>query len=308
MKCTKCGRRAVYHRRYSGDFLCDRCLIRSVERRFHRTIGKHHLIRPGERIAVGVSGGKDSIVCMYLLDEYCRKRRCELLAITVDEGIAGYRDRSIPVAERNAKALGIEHRVVSFRESFGVTLDEILSRAKERRTELGACTYCGILRRSLLNQTARGLGASKLATAHNLDDEVQAIMLNYIRGDLSRLYRLGPIYESERGFVPRIKPMREIPEKEIALYALLKKIEVDFSECPHRGGIHLEIRDFLNQLEENHPNSKFMIMRMFERMKPHLGESVVEFEPVFCERCGEPTSQAVCKKCQLLEELGIKTP
>ncbi len=263
------------------------------------------MIKPGERVAVAVSGGKDSVVCMHLLAEYCRSKRCELVAITVDEGIAGYRNRGIPVARKNAEALGIEHRIVSFKESFGATLDEILARAKEKGSGLGACTYCGVLRRSLLNRAARESGASKLATAHNLDDEVQAIMLNYVRSDLARLYRLGPVYQPREGFVPRIKPMREIPEKEIALYALLKGIEADWSECPYRGGIHLEIRDFINWLEENHPNSKFMILRMFDRMRPFLVSAVPEFRPKTCRVCGEPTSSDLCKACELLGELDI---
>ncbi|MFN4133669.1 MAG: TIGR00269 family protein, partial [Candidatus Hadarchaeales archaeon] len=123
------------------------------------------------------------------------------------------------------------------------------------------------------------------------------------RGDLARLYRLGPAYAPLEGFVPRIKPLRNIPEKEIALYAFLKGIEVDLSACPHRGEIHSEIRDFLNQLEENHPNSKFMIVRMFDKMKPHLEKTVPEFIPRECEVCGEPTSGGICKGCELLRAL-----
>jgi uncharacterized protein (TIGR00269 family) len=288
--------------------LCDRCLIRSVEKRFRRAVRKHGMIGPGERVAVAVSGGKDSVVCMHLLAEYCAQRGCELVAVSVDEGIGGYRDRSLRVARRNAERLGIEHHVFSFREAFGHSLDEILLRARERGVQLGACTYCGVLRRSLLNRAARELGASKLATAHNLDDEVQAIMLNYIRSDLARLYRLGPVYRAREGFVPRIKPLREIPEKEVALYAVLRGIEVDFGECPHRGGIHLEIREFINRLEENHPNSKYMILRMFDRIRPLLSSAVPEFRPKACRRCGEPTSTDVCKGCSLLGEIGIPPP
>jgi uncharacterized protein (TIGR00269 family) len=195
--------------------------------------------------------------------------------------------------------------VVSFKQAFGATLDEMVKIAKKRKLGLGACTYCGVMRRSILNQAAREFGAKKLATAHNLDDEVQAIMLNYIRADFSRLYRLGPSYPAREGFVPRIKPLREVPEKEMALYALLKKINVHLGVCPYAGGIHSEIRDFINRLEENHPNSKFMILRMFDRMKPNLLKAVPEFEIRTCERCGEPTSANVCKKCELLKQFGL---
>ena len=306
LRCSFCGRRAVYNRRYAGTLLCDRCMVKSVERRFRRAMGEHRLVSPGERVALAVSGGKDSVSCMHLLTDYCASKNCELVTVTVDEGIKCYREESLPIARENAEQLGIEHFVVSFRQAFGVTLDKIVKLAKRKKTEFNPCTYCGVMRRSLLNQAARELGADKLATAHNLDDEVQAIMLNYVRADFSRLHRLGPKYPPREGFVPRIKPLREIPEKEVALYAMLKGIKVHLGVCPYAGGIHTEIRDFLNRLETNHPNSKFMILRMFDRMKPKLAEVVPEFEMRKCEVCGEPTSASICKSCELLHGLGLK--
>ncbi len=306
LKCTFCGRRAAYNRRYAGVLLCDRCLIKSVEKRFRRAIAKYKLLLPGERIAVAVSGGKDSVVAMHLLVEHCKLKNCELVAITIDEGIKGYRDQSMAIVRENAKSLGIEHFVVSFKRIFGATLDQMARRARARKTELNPCTYCGVMRRSLLNQAARELEADKLVTAHNLDDEVQAIMLNYVRADFSRLHRLGPAYSPREGFVPRIKPLREIPEKEVALYALLRGLKVHLAVCPYVGGIHTEIRDFLNQLEANHPNSKFMILRMFDRLKPQLAGIVPEFEMRRCKSCGEPTSAIICKSCELLKGLGLR--
>ncbi|MDI6820215.1 MAG: TIGR00269 family protein [Candidatus Hodarchaeaceae archaeon] len=306
LRCSLCGRRAVYDRHYAGVLLCDRCLVKSVERRFRRAIAEHKLIAPSERIAVAVSGGKDSVVCLHMLAEHLRLRNCELAAITIDEGIKGYRDRSLPIAKENAELLGVRHLVVNFEDAFGATLDRMVRLAKRRKTGLNPCTYCGVMRRSLLNQAARELGADKLATAHNLDDEVQAIMLNYVRADLSRLHRLGPIYSPREGFVPRIKPLREIPEKEVALYALLRELRVHLAVCPYAGGIHIEIRDFLNNLEANHPNSKFMILRMFDRLKPQVVRGVPEFEMRRCEVCGEPTSTNVCKSCELLKKLGLE--
>ncbi len=306
LKCSFCGRHAVYHRRYAGVFLCDRCLARSVERRFRRTMNEHKLVSPGERIGVAVSGGKDSVTCMHLMVDYCMRKNCEVVAVSIDEGISGYRDESLSVAKENARLLGVEHFVVSFRRVFGLTLDKMVKLAKQKKTGLNPCTYCGVMRRSLLNRAARELGVDKLATAHNLDDEVQAIMLNYVRADFSRLYRLGPGYSPREGFVPRIKPLRSIPEKEVAIYALLKGINVYLGTCPYAGGIHVEIREFLNQLEANHPNSKFMILRMFDRMKPYLAKAVPKFEIHRCEVCGEPTSSTLCKSCELLRGLGLE--
>ncbi|MFH1821070.1 MAG: TIGR00269 family protein [Methanobacteriota archaeon] len=306
LRCSFCGRKPVYNRRYAGVLLCDRCMLKSVERRFRRAINENKLISPGERVAVAVSGGKDSVTCMHLLENYCREKRCELVAITVDEGIKGYREESLSAAKENAEALGVKHHVISFEKAFGSKLDTMTKRAIKKRTGLNPCTYCGVLRRSILNQAGRELGADKLATGHNLDDETQAIMLNYVRADLSRLYRLGPSYSPREGFVPRIKPLRNIPEKEVAIYALLKGLNVHLGVCPYASGMHTEIRDFLNRLETNHPNSKFMILRMFEQIKPHLTNVLPDFEMRKCENCGEPTSSKLCKTCELLQGLGLK--
>ena len=305
LKCTFCGRKAVYNRRYAGTLLCDRCLIKSVERRFWRAVAEHKLIAPNEKIAVAVSGGKDSVVALHLIADYCKNKNCEVAAVTIDEGIKGYRNHSLPAARENAEELGLEHLIVSFKDAYGATLDEMVKVAKKKKSRQHPCTYCGVMRRSLLNKAARELGADKLATAHNLDDEAQAIMLNYVRGDFSRLHRLGPIYPPREGFVPRIKPMREIPEKEIALYALLKDIKVHLAVCPYADGIHTEIRDFLNDFEVKHPNTKFMIVRMFDRMKPHLAGAMPEFEMQRCNFCGEPTPTSACKACELLVQLGF---
>lgn len=305
MKCTFCGRKAVYNRRYAGTLLCDRCLIKSVKRRFWRAVAEHKLIAPNEKIAVAVSGGKDSVVTLHLIADYCKSKNCEVVAVTVDEGIKGYRDHSLPVARENAEELGIEHLIVSFKEAYGATLDQMVKVAKKRKSRQHPCTYCGVMRRSLLNQAARELGADKLATAHNLDDEAQAIMLNYVRGDFSRLHRLGPIYSPREGFVPRIKPMREIPEKEIALYALLKNMDVHLAVCPYASGVHTEIRDFLNDFDAEHPNTKFMIVRMLDRMKPYIARALSGFSPKKCKVCGEPTPGELCKTCELLKDLGL---
>ncbi len=306
LKCTFCGRKAVYNRRYAGTLLCDRCLTKSVERRFWRAVAEHKLIAPNEKIAVAVSGGKDSVVALHLIADYCKNKNCEVAAVTIDEGIKGYRGHSLPVARENAEELGVEHLIVSFKDAYGATLDEMVKVANKKKSRQHPCTYCGVMRRSLLNKAARELGADKLATGHNLDDEAQAIMLNYVRGDFSRLHRLGPIYSPREGFVPRIKPMREIPEKEIALYALLEDIKVHIAVCPYADGIHTEIRDFLNDFEVKHPNTKFMIVRMLDRMKPHLVGAMPEFEMQKCNFCGEPTPTSVCKACELLTQLGFK--
>ena len=143
------------------------------------------MIRDGDRIAVGLSGGKDSTALLLLLDKVVKEYTgVTLVAITVDEGIAGYRDETVNSAVSLAADLGIEHRIVSFPDLFGGSLDTFL-KGKESR----ACTICGILRKKALATAARQAGANRIATGHNLNDEAQSVLMNVLRGDLPRLIR-----------------------------------------------------------------------------------------------------------------------
>lgn len=295
----------MYHQPSAGVYRCDRCLKEYVRKKFLRNISQHGLIESGERIAAAVSGGTDSITNLYLLADFAEYRDVEVISLTIDEGIEGYRDESLPMARGASEDLGLEHEVISFKGVLGRSLDE-MAEISEERDGPDPCTLCGILRRTLLNQGARELGTDKLAVAHNLDDEVQTIMLNYLRGDLQRLYRLGPRSRGREGFVPRIKPLREITEKEAAIYAMLEGLDVHMDTCPYVGGMRSEVREFLNRMERNHPTTKYRILRMFEEIRPHLPVDPGDVELGECEICGEPSTGDLCRACELLNEIGLK--
>ncbi len=217
MRCDKCSAPAIIFQKYSGLHLCQKHFLADVEKKIKREVRK---AKVEGTLAVALSGGKDSAVALYVLTELLSKSRTKIVAITVDEGIAGYRDIALRTAASLITQLGIEWRVISFEQQFGVRIDEVMERP---------CTLCGILRRSLLNRAAKEIGAAALATGHNLDDEAQTILMNYLRGDIDRLLRLD--HSIKAGLVRRIKPLKYVPEKEIALYAIIKGIPVDLEEC-----------------------------------------------------------------------------
>lgn len=288
MRCDKCDKSAVYHRRYSGQKFCKRHFIEYFERKVKKTINDGGMIERGERVAVALSGGKDSITLLSILSQL---EGIELFAIAIDEGIEGYREKSLKIAKKFCKENNIPIEIVTFSYSFGKTVDDIEGNH--------ACSFCGVLRRRLLNDKAKELGADRLATGHNLDDETQAIVINYVRGDLDRLLRLSNSNNSGL-FVPRIKPLKEMPEKEVALFAILN-FEVDFSECPYAGdSFRTGIRDFINDLERDNPGIKFSIKRGYDKLIPHL-KSYPAKELKKCRLCKEPTSGDICKVCDMLK-------
>jgi len=302
----KCGRPAVIFRKYEGSHLCKQHFLISVERKVKKNIRVNNLAVPGDRIGVAVSGGKDSLSALYLMHKIIGPRRdMEIVALSVDEGIKGYRGSSLKCAKDLCKKLGIKHYIYSFREELGKDMDQKLKDIKKsgKKYDLEvACTLCGVGRRYLLNKKARELKLTKLCTGHNLDDEVQGILMNYIRGDLQRASRMGPgpvVYD--RKFIGRIKPLRIIPEKEVALYAILAGIKYYNEECPHRSGMRLEVRDFVNMLEDKHAGIKFSILETFDRILPSLRSQMEREagEMRYCRKCREPSSREVCKACEL---------
>ena len=301
MKCSFCGKESVYFRRNEGHHYCKNHFIKNIEKRVKRTIRVNKLMENGDRIAVAVSGGKDSANTLFLLNKIFKNNpKIKLFAITLDEGIKGYRDKSVKKSEIFCKKIGIEQHIFTFKKEFGFTVDELSKRMKS-----GYCGSCGLLRRYLLNKKARELKATKVATGHNLDDECQSILMNILKGDLLRLVRSGPMpmLTEHKKFVPRIKPLITIPENESELYARLNNISFHPKSCiysvdnPLRG----QTRRFLNSLEETSPGIKYSLYESVSKITPFIRVKFKSGKIRLCKECEEPSSQIVCKVCELLK-------
>jgi uncharacterized protein (TIGR00269 family) len=284
--------------------------VESIEAKVRATITKHNMLNFSDKIAVAVSGGKDSISLLHILAKMeCVRPKATLVAVTIDEGIKGYRDEALKIASLECQKLGVEHHVFSFKQLFGFALDELVEKKRrEGDDKLTACAYCGILRRRALNVAAREVGANKIATAHTLDDEAQTVLMNIFRGDLSRLAKEKPVTdEVHPKLVQKVKPFCEIPEKESALYAYLKKVKFQASPCPYASeALRNDFRVMLNQMEEKHAGTKFTVFNSLERLRPCLQTMANTAHFGECQECGEPSSGGLCKVCELLKQLNEK--
>ena len=308
--CTLCGRYdAVFGRSYSGENLCGRCFCRTVEDRVRKTISKYEMLGPQDRIMVAVSGGKDSVTLLHILTKIEKEfPNVHLCAGTVDEGIRDYRDEALEIAEDNCRRLGVDHVVTSFKELFGYDLDEIVELTRKRgEGGLTPCSYCGVLRRKALNTMAREAGVDKLVVAHSLDDETQTMLLNVLHGDPMRIARSKPVLDViHPKLVQRVKPLCMVPEKEVVLYAYLKKIEFQSITCPYaQTALRNDIRTMLNHMEHKHAGTLFTVFRSMERIRPALETAAEEPNLHDCRKCGEPTVGELCRACQMLEDLGV---
>ncbi|MEF8780273.1 MAG: TIGR00269 family protein [Haloferacaceae archaeon] len=330
MECSSCGREAVMHAAYSGSHLCEEHFRRSVQRRVRRRIREDALVpddatpEDPDRWLIGLSGGKDSVVLTQLLWETFREDpRIELIALTIHEGIEGYRDESLSACVELTDRLGIRHEVVHYEEELGVRMDDV---AEADPLGMSPCAYCGVFRRDLLERYAAEFDADKLLTGHNLDDEAQTALMNVLEGDVRQIAKhfdasLGPFDErtspaddqdrprrEEQGtFVPRAKPLRDVPEREVALYAHLAELPAHVAECPHASEAYRgEIQSLIHDLEENHPGTRHSILSGYEELaslaaREYGGGDDERVDLSECRRCGSPTSGEVCRKCRMLE-------
>lgn len=281
MNCVKCGSAAVY------PSLCKKHFCQHIETRFRRNVAKHELFSKKDVVVVAVSGGKDSLTALYLTRHLFPN---EVHALTIDEGIHGYRGKTLHHVRRFCSEWEVPLHIFSFTDEFGFDLDEF--------HEPNPCSVCGVLRRYLLNQKSRELG-EVLVTGHNLDDEVQSIVMNLIQGDTPRLARTGWVAgtRSNQLFTPRVKPLRNMSEKETTTYWFSKFPDIDVSECPYAPtAMRQTVRSALNNFEQNHPGSKSRILRWFDSKVINAADRKV----YRCEACGEPTSAGVCETCTIL--------
>jgi len=299
--CSKCQKPAVTFIRYNGTHLCKDHFIDYFEKRVKKDIKKQGKTKKDSRIAIAVSGGKDSTVTLNIINDiFSIRANIDLFCITVDEGIRGYRDESIDFVKRNCKKLGIEHHIISFKDTVGKTMDEIAL----KRDELGECSYCGVFRRLCLNKKSKELEIDKLVTGHNLDDMAQSILMNFVNGDMQKLARLGPHKKIQPGLVPRMLPLRSIPEKEVLLYAIIKNIEFHDAECPYSTrALRGVFRDIIDGLEYKNPGTKHSILNSYSDIKDILLEKYPPADLNKCLKCGEPTSQKLCKACILKSKI-----
>ncbi len=314
--CNCCQKReAIISLSYSGLDLCSQCFCELFERRVRKANRDFAMLRRGDRIVVGISGGKDSAAMLHVLDKMARRiGSVTLIPVLIDEGIAGYRPKTKKKAQELCKAHGYKLTIFSFSGLAGKRLDQIIKlRNKSKNPQfrtMGACAICGTLRKYLLNKAALRLGANKVAIGHNADDIGQTFLMNMLRADPEGVSRFGPVSENDLDglTVPRIKPLIYVPERESAYYCELKGLPYHLGSCPYSvEAFRGLVKDFLNDSEGKYPGIKFNVLKSYLGLRMQLAENDAKSakKPASnkCEKCGGKCSKKVCRACQVLEFL-----
>lgn len=165
VQCSSCEvQRAVLRRPKTGHSVCRECFFRAFEEEIHHTIVSAKLFQPGERVGIGASGGKDSTVLAHVLKSLNERYAygLELLLVSVDEGISGYRDDSLETVKRNQQQYELPLKIVSYQQLYGWTMDQIVKQVGLKNN----CTFCGVFRRQALDRGAMMLGVDKICTGN----------------------------------------------------------------------------------------------------------------------------------------------
>jgi cytoplasmic tRNA 2-thiolation protein 1 len=181
--CALClTNRALILRPKDHSKLCKTCFITVFETEIHHTITCNSLFARGERVAIGASGGKDSTVLASVLKTLNERYDygLDLILLSIDEGIKGYRDDSLETVKRNAEQYGMNLTILGYDELYGWTMDQVVEQVGKK----GNCTYCGVFRRQALDRGAARLGVRHVVTGHNADDVAETVLMN--RGFLIR--------------------------------------------------------------------------------------------------------------------------
>ncbi|MFP4522971.1 MAG: TIGR00269 family protein [Candidatus Woesearchaeota archaeon] len=248
-----------------------------------------------DSICVALSGGKDSMV---LLDAM-HTLGYTVTGLFIDEGIYPYRKTSYEDSARFCKEKNIPLRVISFKNEFGFTMDEVVSLKKYH-----PCTVCGTLRRYLLNK--HSMQFDKIATGHNIEDEATTIMINMCRANTDLFFRLGAKNNPQELFTQKIKPLYFLDEKELVTYIKEKNIKIDSGVCPNSAiSYRWTIKHRLREEEKTNPAIKKNIVQTYNKVLEHHQEKKHKEQAQIntCKRCNQASQARLCKTCQLVEKI-----
>ncbi|KAG9317132.1 hypothetical protein JVU11DRAFT_1324 [Chiua virens] len=306
VSCALCHKaKAILRRPKTGQQICKDCFFFVFETEVHHTITDAKLFKPGDRVAIGASGGKDSTVLAYVMktlnDRY--GYGLDLYLLSIDEGITGYRDDSLETVKRNQQQYNLPLKILTYEELYGWTMDAVVAEIGKKNN----CTFCGVFRRQALDRGAASLNVDHIVTGHNADDIAETVLMNVMRGDIARLGRCTLICTQGEDSIKRSKPFKYAYEKEIVMYAYFKKLDYFSTECIYSPDAYRgHARTFLKDLEAARPTAIIDIIHSgeaFEVREDVKGNTETTTFPETCKRCGYMSSNELCKACTLLEGL-----
>ncbi len=317
MKCRVCRGPAVIDiRRHNANF-CQEHFLRYCRTQVEKTLKEFSMVKPGDRVLVAVSGGKDSLAVWDILLHL----GYEATGLYVGLGLGEYYDVSGRHARRFAEERGLELIEVDIRGTYDIDVPTAAS-----VTGRAPCSACGLSKRHVFDQATLAGDFDALVTGHNLDDEAAVLFGNVLHWQSDYLGRQQPVLPAGHGFPKKVKPLVRLGERETAAYCVLAGIDYLVEECPMaKGNKHLHYKAALNLIESESPGSKQAFYFGFLRNAVDLfSEQRTYSEPEeqrertepdddvgmlrACEECGATTNSELCAFCRLVRSTAGTKP
>ncbi len=234
-----------------------------IAKRTTRAITDYQMIEDGDRVMVGLSGGKDSWALLQVLDVLRQRApiRFSLVAVNVD---SGYKEYKHDVIARTCEARGWEYRIEH--TGIGELIEDILD------ADQTPCSLCARLRRGVLYRIADEVGANKIALGHHADDFIETLLLNLFFAGALKAMPAKLVSDNSKHVV--IRPLVYVGEEEARAYAKESELEVIGCCCPACGDLSLQrqrIKRLLMDLEGEHPGIKNSMLKALGNVAPrHL--------------------------------------
>ena len=232
--------------------------LQQVLSQVRRAADDYEMIQDGDKIAVGISGGKDSLTLLYALSTLRRfyPHPFELHAVTVD---LGFENLNLGKIEALCKELDVPYTIVP---------TQIASIVFDQRKEKNPCALCAKMRKGALNEAIRGAGCNKIAYAHHKDDVVETLMLSLIYE--GRFHTFAPVTFLDQMDLTVIRPLFFVDEADVIGFVHKHDVPVVKSPCPADGHTRREyVKQLLRQLNLENPGVKD---RMFTAVQSGLEE------------------------------------
>ncbi len=308
-RCSRCRKNdAIINLAYARQRLCKDCFNDFFTKRVRRVVEEFRMFKPGERVAVAVSGGKDSVALLHALKKAFPEQ--EIYAFYINLGIKYYSDHLEKKVIELAEMVGVPIEIYNLKEKEGYTIDDFLLTKYKNKM----CSVCGAIKRNIFTMLAVKVNAEAVATGHNLDDTVSTMMSLFFSGDFEGIARLKPVLKPLiKGQPRKIKPLITTPEIEDLYYVALNELPVQECGCPHGEFTPIKgMKKWLDEMEKEQPDIKFRLLSVFRRKFIPLVEKGLNFEESIkevraCTVCGMPSSSEICSKCRrVMELMGVK--
>ena len=224
--------------------------------RMRAAMEQYDMIAPGDRVAVGVSGGKDSLALLKGLAELRRfyPAPFEVVALTADPGFFG-KEADYSAVQELCDSLGVEY-IIRRTELYKVIF--------ETRKESNPCSLCARMRRGILHDMTKAAGCNKLALGHHMDDAAETFMMNLLSGGTIGSFR--PVTYLSRKDLTMIRPMIFATEKEVAAAARRENLPIVKSPCPmDKTSERQKVKELIAALEKDYPNLRGKITGAMQR-------------------------------------------